>query len=126
MENIRLPFSLGLGGPVGSGNQWFPWIHIDDIVGIVMHAIETDTVTGVLNGTAPSPVRSSEFTKAYASALNRPHFFPLPEFVVRTVFGSEEANIVLDGQKVLPKRTQELGYVFKYPDVESAIREIVS
>ncbi|KAK3757935.1 hypothetical protein RRG08_058249 [Elysia crispata] len=126
VENVRLPFSLGLGGPIGSGNQWFPWIHVDDMAGIVMHAIETDTVTGVLNGTAPNPVRSSEFTKAFASALCRPHLFPLPEFVAKTVFGSEEAIVLLDGQKVLPKRTQEVGYNFKFPDVNSACKEVVS
>ncbi|GFR90131.1 epimerase family protein SDR39U1 [Elysia marginata] len=124
VENIRLPFSLGLGGPIGSGNQWFPWIHVEDVAGIVMHAIETDTVTGVLNGTAPGAVKSSEFTKAFASALCRPHLFPLPAFVARGVFGTEEADVLLDGQKVLPKRTQESGYKFKFPDVESACREV--
>ena len=126
VEDIRLPFSLGLGGPIGSGNQWFPWVHVEDIAGIVQHAIETDTVTGVLNGTAPGPVKSSEFTKAFASALCRPHIFPLPEFAVKTVFGSEEANMLLDGQKVLPKRTQDSGYVFKYPDIQSACKQVVS
>lgn len=125
IENLRLPFSLGLGGPIGCGKQWFPWIHVEDVAGIVMHAIESDKVTGVLNGTAPTPVRSSEFTKAFASALNRPHLFPLPSFVAKGVFGSEEATVLLDGQKVLPKRTQELGYTFKFPDVKSACKEVV-
>ncbi|GFO11252.1 epimerase family protein sdr39u1 [Plakobranchus ocellatus] len=126
VENIRLPFTLGLGGPIGSGQQWFPWIHVNDMAGIILHAIEKDSVTGVLNGTAPNPVKSAEFTKSFASALNRPHLFPLPGFVVKTVFGSEEADVLLEGQKVLPKRTQESGYKFKFPDVHSACKEVVS
>ncbi|XP_059164445.1 epimerase family protein SDR39U1-like [Physella acuta] len=126
IQNIKLPFSLGLGGPMGSGKQWFPWIHVEDLAGIVLHAIENDQVTGVLNGTSPNPVLSQEFTKAYASALHRPHLIPLPSFVVSTVFGAEAGPVLLDGQKVLPKRTLESGYRFQYPTVQAACKQLVS
>lgn len=126
IQNIRLPFYLGGGGPIGSGQQWLSWIHIDDMAGILWHAIENEHVTGVLNGTAPLPVHSKHFTKAFASALRRPHLVPLPSFVVQTVFGSEAATVMLDGQYVLPKRTMESGYSFKFPDVESACKNLAS
>lgn len=126
VENIKLPFYLGLGGPIGSGKQWLPWVHVDDVAGIVMYAVENDHVTGVLNVTAPSYVTSREFTKAYASALFRPHLIPMPGFVAQTVFGSEAASVMLEGQKVLPKRTLEMSYKFRYPDMKSACKELTS
>uniref|UniRef100_A0A0B6ZIY9 DUF1731 domain-containing protein n=1 Tax=Arion vulgaris TaxID=1028688 RepID=A0A0B6ZIY9_9EUPU len=126
VANIKTPFSLGLGGPIGSGKQWLSWIHVEDLVGIIMHAVETEHCKGVLNATAPKPVTSGTFTKAYASALHRPHLFPMPAFVANAMFGSEAAEVMLDGQKVLPKRTLEMGYQFKYPDIESACKNLVS
>lgn len=126
IQNIKTPFSLGLGGPIGSGKQWFPWVHVDDMAGIILHAVENDRVSGILNGTAPNPVHSEEFTKAYASALHRPHLIPLPSYAVNTMFGQEGGRILLDGQKVLPKRTLELGYKFKYPTIEEACKQVVS
>lgn len=125
VANIKIPFSFGFGGPIGSGKQWLPWVYVEDTVGIIMHAIENEHCTGILNGTAPNPVTSEEFTKAYASALRRPHLFPLPDFVANAVFGSEAAEVLLEGQKVLPKRTLELGYKFKCPDIQSVCKELV-
>ncbi|CAL1539997.1 unnamed protein product [Lymnaea stagnalis] len=126
IQNIKTPFSLGLGGPIGSGKQWFPWIHVEDMAGIILHAVENDRVSGILNGTAPNPVRSGEFTKAYASALFRPHLIPLPSFAVNAMFGQEGGTILLEGQKVLPKRTLEAGYKFKYPTIELACKQVAS
>uniref|UniRef100_A0A2C9JMW9 DUF1731 domain-containing protein n=1 Tax=Biomphalaria glabrata TaxID=6526 RepID=A0A2C9JMW9_BIOGL len=126
IQNMKMQFYLGLGGPIGSGKQWFSWIHIEDMAGIILYAIENDKVTGILNGTAPNPVRSEEFTKAYASALWRPHLIPLPSFVLNAVFGTEAGTILMEGQKVLPKRTLEFGYKFKYPTISEACRLLTS
>ena len=117
------PFFFNLGGTLGSGKQWFPWIHIDDITGIFVHAIENDHVTGVLNGTAPNPVTNAQFTKAFAGAMWRFAVFPTPAFVVKTVLGDENARVVLEGQKVIPKRTLESGYNYIHPHIESACKE---
>ena len=111
---------------IGSGKQYFPWIHIDDMTGIITHALENDHVTGVLNGVAPEIVTNERFTKEYASALWRPAIIPTPSFVFNLVFGHERAKLLLEGQKVIPKRTLELGYKFKYPELKEALEDIVS
>lgn len=98
---LFLPFYLGAGGPVGSGAQPFPWIHLKDLTGLIAHAVERDGVSGVLNGVAPQTVTNAEFASAFGSALWRPAFVPLPAFVVNLVFGSERGSILLSGQKVV-------------------------
>jgi len=110
----------------GSGKQFFPWIHIDDMVGMITHALENDHVTGVLNGVAPEIVTNERFTKEYAGALWRPAVFPAPSFVMNFVFGNERAKLLLEGQKVVPKRTLELGYKYKFPELKAALANIVS
>lgn len=114
-------FKLGGGGIVASGKQWYSWIHIDDQVGIYLHAI--DGVDGVLDATAPTPVRNADFTHALARALKRPAFFPVPSLAISLLFG-EGAVIIVDGQCVLPTRTLETGYAFTYPTIESAFAAI--
>ncbi len=111
-------FKLGLGGVIGSGRQWNSWIHIDDVVGIYLLAI--DRADGALNATAPEPVRNVDFTRALASALHRPAFLPVPAFAVRAIFG-EGASILTTGQRALPERTLSLGYTFQYPQLAPAI-----
>jgi len=125
VQNLKLPFYLGGGGPIGSGKQWLPWIHVEDIAGIIMFCVENDNVEGVLNGTAPGVASSEEFTKSFASAMCRPHFVPFPAFACNLMFGAEGASIMLEGQQVLPKKTLDLGYTFKYPDILSACKELV-
>ncbi|XP_070574776.1 epimerase family protein SDR39U1-like [Ptychodera flava] len=125
MQQMIWPFWFGVGGKIGSGRQYFPWIHISDIAGIFVHALESEDVVGVLNGVAPGTVTNSGFTKALGSALWRPTVFPLPGFVVNTMFGSERGVMLLDGQKVIPKRTLESGYQFEYPDIDAAMKNIV-
>uniref|UniRef100_A0A6I8P3M0 Short chain dehydrogenase/reductase family 39U member 1 n=2 Tax=Ornithorhynchus anatinus TaxID=9258 RepID=A0A6I8P3M0_ORNAN len=120
------PFRLGLGGPVGTGRQPFPWIHVEDLAGIVAHALEGDEVRGVLNAVAPTLTTNAEFARALGAALGRPALLPLPGFAVRAVFGRERATMLLDGQKVLPRRTLASGYQFKFPDLEAALREVVA
>ena len=111
-------FKLGLGGPVASGRQWYSWIHLDDQIGIYLHAI--DGATGVLNATAPSPVRNSDFTRAFGAAVHRPAFFPVPAFAIAALLG-EGAVVVTEGQRVLPKRTLETGYRFIYDTIDAAL-----
>ncbi|XP_043914791.1 epimerase family protein SDR39U1 [Protopterus annectens] len=126
IKQMIWPFWMGLGGTIGSGCQYFPWIHVDDLAGILAHCIEDERVTGVLNGVSPNPCTNSDFTKAFASALWRPAFFPLPSFVVNAVFGPERGVMLLDGQKVFPKHTLETGYNYIYADIASALKNIVS
>lgn len=122
--NTWLPFYLGLGGPISSGKQWFPWVHNDDVAGIILHALENE-VDGILNAVSPQAATNADFTKALASAMWRPAFFPLPGFVVNTIFGQERGAIMLEGQRVYPKRTLESGYEFQYL-LKQACEEVVS
>ena len=111
-------FKLGVGGIVATGRQWYPWIHVDDEVGVYLHAI--DGTGGVLNATAPNPVRNAEFTKALGAALHRPTLFPAPAFAVELVLG-EGASVVTEGQRVVPTRTLETGYRFRYETIDAAL-----
>ena len=111
-------FRMGAGGVVASGKQWYSWIALDDQVGIYLHAI--DGTDGVLNATAPAPVRNSEFTRALGSALHRPTFLPAPAFAIELLLG-EAAAMVTQGQRVLPERTLSTGYRFKFERIETAL-----
>ncbi len=119
----QLPlFKLGLGGKLGSGQQWFSWISIDDEVGAILHLL-THEVAGPANLTAPHPVTNAEFTKTLAGVLGRPSFMPIPAFGPKLVLGSELAEILLyEGQKVLPRVLEDSGYVFTHPTLEEALR----
>lgn len=124
LEKILLPFKLGVGGILGSGRQWFPWIHLDDIVGIFRHALYGEHISGLLNGVAPNPATNAEFTKALGTALCRPTIFPVPEFALRIVMG-EMANAALDSQRVYPTVTLETGYKFRYPQLQPALDSLL-
>lgn len=125
--HMLLPFRLGLGGPIGSGHQFFPWIHIQDLAGILTHALEANHVQGILNGVAPaSTTTNAEFAQALGTALGRPAFIPLPGTVVRAVFGRERAVMLLEGQKVVPRRTLATGYQYAFPELGAALKEIVA
>lgn len=124
---MLLPFRLGLGGPIGSGRQFFPWIHIRDLAGILTHALEANHVQGVLNGVTPaSATTNAEFAQALGAALGRPAFIPVPSSVVQAVFGQERAIMLLEGQKVVPRRTLASGYQYSFPDLEAALKEVVA
>jgi len=116
-------FKLGLGGPIGSGAQWYSWIHIDDLVGIYLLAL--DGASGPLNATAPAPVTNRAFTDALGAALHRPAFFPVPAFAIGVLLG-EGAIVVVEGQRVLPEATHERGYTFVYPTLAGALAALVS
>ena len=114
-------FKCGVGGPVAGGRQYLPWIHVDDIVGIYVAAIDGDEWKGPVNATAPSPVTNKAFSKALGRALRRPAFAPVPGLAVRVLYG-EMAEIVTKGQRVVPRRAQEHGYEFAHTDLDEALR----
>ena len=125
IQQTFLPFFMGLGGRIGSGRQYFPWIHVADIASIITFSIMNEQVTGVLNGVAPEIVTNEQFTKAFGAAFSvkRPTILPVPGTVMNWVYGPERGKIILEGQKVIPKRTLELGYKYLFPDLKSACEE---
>jgi uncharacterized protein len=125
LAQMLLPFELGLGGRMGTGRQWMSWIHRDDLVGLILHAIAVETVQGALNGTAPAPVRNRDYARALGRALHRPALLPVPGFALRLAFGQMAEELLLGGQRVLPKKAEETGYQFLYPTIEEALKEIV-
>jgi uncharacterized protein len=124
LAKLLTPFKLGAGGPVGSGKQWMSWIHHEDMTGLFLLALDNAAATGPLNGTAPGPVTNRDFGRALGRALHRPAFMPMPGFALRLLVGAA-AEVILTGQRVLPRRAQQLGYAFKYPTVDAALQEIV-
>ncbi|NDD64644.1 MAG: TIGR01777 family protein [Acidobacteria bacterium] len=124
LERMLLPFRLGLGGRLGSGRQWFPWIHIDDILGLIELALFNDQISGVVNGVSRQPVTNEQFTVALARALRRPVFLPVPEFALRLLAG-EMASVVLASQRVIPRAAMSAGYQFRFAEIDSALRDIV-
>ncbi|CAG5095690.1 Similar to SDR39U1: Epimerase family protein SDR39U1 (Bos taurus) [Cotesia congregata] len=123
IQQIIMPFFLGLGGPIGSGKQIMPWIHISDLVDLFRFAIEEEKVKGVLNGVAPQIITNKEFARAFARAMWRPAFLPLPEFAVNLIFSSERARIMTEGQKVIPKRVLEYGFEYSFPQIDEACQQ---
>ncbi len=119
------PFEFGLGGPMGNGRQWVSWIHLDDVVGLILHAIGDTDLSGPVNATAPRPVRNRVFAKALGRALRRPALLPTPAFALRLLFGEMAEELLLTGQKVLPERARAAGYRFRYPTLEEALGEIL-
>ncbi len=119
------PFKLFAGGPLGTGKQWFSWIHRDDLVNLILEALTRKDIEGVLNATAPNPVRMSEFCQVLGKTLNRPSWLPVPSFVPEALLG-EGAKVVLEGQQVLPKRTTSYGFDYQYPTLEQALAEILT
>ena len=119
------PFKLFAGGPIGTGKQWFSWIHRDDVVNLILYALQNPQVEGVLNATAPNPVRMSELCQTLGAVLQRPSWLPVPGFALELLLG-DGAKVVLEGQKVLPKRTLASGFQYQYPNLKSALEEILS
>ena len=119
------PFKLGVGGPLAGGRQYVSWIHRDDETGLLLWALENDSVSGVVNGTAPEPVPNREFAKALGQALGRPAVVPIPGFVLDLKFGPEFGKVARGGQRVLPKRTTDLGYEFEHPRIDEALEDLL-
>jgi len=123
IQQIFLPFFLGLGGRMGEGSQPLPWIHVKDLAGLISHAVEKEDMEGVYNAVAPDMISNQKFVNAFASALGRPAFIPLPEAVWNLVFGEERAVMITRGQRVVPRRTLEAGFVFRFPSIQQACAE---
>jgi uncharacterized protein (TIGR01777 family) len=121
LKRQLVPFKLGLGGPIGGGQQWWSWIHIDDVTGLILFALEHPAVHGPVNAVAPHAVRQREFADALGHVLRRPTVLPTPGFALKLAMG-EASAIALSGQHVIPRAATAAGYVFTYPDVESALR----
>jgi uncharacterized protein (TIGR01777 family) len=117
---MRIPFSLGLGGRLGSGQQFFPWIHLDDLVGVFVWALEEPSVSGAVNGVAPQAVRNHELTKSLASTLHRPAVIPVPAFAMKLALG-EMAGELLGSRNVQPVRLVKAAFPYRYPDLDSAL-----
>lgn len=123
VDKLALPFKFFVGGPIGSGKQFVSWIHMDDVVGIYLFAIDHVNVSGVINAAAPNPERMKDFCKHMARVLHRPSIFPVPDFVVKIVAG-EMAQVVLAGRKALPDKIIGLGYKFKYEQAINAWKDV--
>lgn len=118
------PFKMFAGGPIGSGRQWFSWIHRNDLVSLIVQAIEQPSMSGIYNATAPNPVRMGTLCQVLGEVLNRPSWLPVPDFVLELLLG-DGAIVVLEGQQVLPKKTESSGFSFQYPQLKPALQEIV-
>lgn len=124
VAKMVLPFKLFAGGPIGTGRQWFSWIHRDDLVSLILKAITDPNLSGVFNATAPQPVRMAEFCTVMGDVMNRPSWLPVPAFALEAILG-DAAQVVLTGQQVLPKRTQETGFQYQYPTLKPALAEVL-
>jgi uncharacterized protein (TIGR01777 family) len=122
LKQLLLPFKLGVGGPIAGGEQYMSWIHLEDEVGLFLWALDTKGVWGVINATAPNPVTNREFAKALGRALHRPAVFPTPKLAVAALRGGELADAVAGGARILPRRALDLGYEFRHPELDDALR----
>jgi uncharacterized protein len=121
LKTMLVPFRLGVGGPVAGGRPHTSWVHIDDVVGIYVQALSDDAWSGAVNATAPEPVTNREFSRALGRALHRPAIAPVPALAVRALYG-EMADLVVEGRRAIPWRTRQLGYHFRHPDLDEALR----
>ena len=125
LSELLTPFKLGVGGPLAGGSQYLSWIHIDDEVGILLWALDNEQVGGVINATSPNPATNRDFSKALGRALGRPAVMPVPGLVLDLKFGREFGAILRGGQRVVPKRALDLGYEFRHPDLDKALRSLL-
>jgi hypothetical protein len=125
LEKMLPPFKLGVGGPVAGGRQYVPWVHVDDVVGIYLRAIDDPAWSGPVNATAPEPVTNRELSKALGRALKRPAIAPVPGIAVKLLYG-EMASLVISGQRAVPRRALERGYEFRHPDLGEALRSVLA
>ena len=125
LARLRVPFRLGLGGRLGSGEQWLPWIHVDDATGLIDFLLKREDCRGPYNICAPQPVRNAEFTRALSAALHRPARLPVPAWALRIGLG-EMSGLLLGSQRLLARRAQEAGYRFRFPDLDAALRDLLT
>jgi len=118
------PFKMFAGGPIGSGKQWFSWIHREDLVNLICQGIERADMSGVYNATSPNPVRMGQLCQILGEVMNRPCWLPVPDFVLEVLLG-DGAKVVLEGQQVIPQKTQSVGFNYQYPDLKPALAAII-
>lgn len=123
LGKMLTPFSFGLGGTVGDGEQWMSWIALEDLVRLLIFLINNDRIGGAVNATAPNPARNRDFTNTLGKVLNRPTLIPVPEFGIKMLFGEMGERMLVEGVKALPKRVLEAGFKFEYPELEGALRK---
>jgi len=122
---MKTAFQCGLGGNLGSGRQWMPWIHLADVAALFLHALETESLRGPLNGASPNPIRNEEFTKVMGELLKRPTFVAVPEFALR-MLPANEAALLLDSQRIIPEKVLQSGFRFRFPDLRNALIDILT
>jgi uncharacterized protein (TIGR01777 family) len=122
LKTMLPPFKLGVGGPVAGGDQYMPWIHVDDLVGLYLRALDDASWTGSYNGAAPEPVTNKAFSNALGRALHRPAFAPVPAFAIKLLYG-DMAEIVTEGQRAVPERALAAGFTYKYADLDAALAD---
>lgn len=121
---LRRIFSIGLGGKSGNGQQFLPWIHLDDVARLYLHALENPKLSGPINAVAPEETTNLQFTQALGAALHRPTIFPTPEFILRTVMG-DLSSIILDSQRVEPRRALDTGFSFEFQSIQAALGDLI-
>ena len=124
LSKLLPAFKLGLGGPIASGKQWMPWVHIEDMVEIIIYAMQND-ITGPINCTAPQPVTNRDFAKTLGKVLKRPAIAPMPAAIVKLLFGQMGDELMIQGQSVIPQKLQQQGFQFNYSDLRSALEQLV-
>jgi uncharacterized protein len=124
LEKMILPFKFFMGGPLGNGKQWMPWIHIDDLAKIFLFVLDNEKAEGIINGVSPNPVRMSDFAKTIGKVMKRPAIFKVPEFVLKLILG-EASETIISGAKVFSGKAIKLGYKFEYDNLEEAIKNIL-
>jgi uncharacterized protein (TIGR01777 family) len=122
---MKLPYSLGFGGRIGSGKQWLSWIHLTDMVRLIEFCILHPEIDGPVNATAPQPVTNEQFGRMVGKVYHRPHWFPIPAFLLKTAVG-ELSEILLEGQRVLPSKAVSFGFTFTYPTLLPALEQLKS
>ena len=125
LKQLVPPFKFGVGGPLAGGDFYMPWIHRDDEVGLILWALDNAAVSGTLNATAPRPVTNREFSKSLGKALHRPSLIPAPRFAIRALRGEELTEQIVGSYRVIPRRAQDLGYAFRFPELDPALADLL-
>lgn len=126
LEKMLTPFKFGVGGVVGSGEQYMSWIAIDDLIGLIHFALDSENISGAMNATAPNPATNEEFTKTLGKVISRPTILPVPAFGIKLLFGEMGERLLLEGNRVIPKKAQDAGFEFKFVNLEDALKHVLN
>lgn len=125
LKKMLPPFKIGLGGKIGDGKQWMPWIHIDDMINAILFCIDNENINGAVNLTAPSPATNNEFTQIFSKTLKRPALLPMPAWLVKLLMGEMGKELLLSGKRVVPRKLLRAGYQFRYNELKPALQSIL-